>query len=216
MGYRKLSARPRHHAQAEGAIEAFKKASPRVWTRSRASRASTAGGVEVWFADEARIGQKNKITRRWAKRGTPAVGAAGPAHGLDLHLRRDLPRDRAKARASSCPGATPRRWACTWPRSPRGSRRASTPRCWSIRPDGTSRPGSTVPRQHHHRPAAREVPRAEPAGERLAVHARQLALQPRVPLLRRHRRSLLRRLEQARDQPWRIMSIGLRDWTRRS
>ena len=26
--------------------------------------------VEVWFADEARIGQKNKITRRWAKRGT--------------------------------------------------------------------------------------------------------------------------------------------------
>jgi hypothetical protein len=31
MGYRKLSARPRHHAQAEGAIDNFKKASPRVW-----------------------------------------------------------------------------------------------------------------------------------------------------------------------------------------
>lgn len=29
MGYRKLSARPRHHAQAEGAIEDFKKASQR-------------------------------------------------------------------------------------------------------------------------------------------------------------------------------------------
>jgi Winged helix-turn helix len=27
MGYRKLSARPRHHAQAEGAIEDFKKTS---------------------------------------------------------------------------------------------------------------------------------------------------------------------------------------------
>ena len=26
--------------------------------------------LEIWFADEARIGQKNKITRRWAKRGT--------------------------------------------------------------------------------------------------------------------------------------------------
>lgn len=26
--------------------------------------------VEVWFQDEARIGQKNKITRRWARRGT--------------------------------------------------------------------------------------------------------------------------------------------------
>jgi hypothetical protein len=24
----------------------------------------------VWFADEARIGQKNKITQRWARRGT--------------------------------------------------------------------------------------------------------------------------------------------------
>ena len=42
MGYRKLSARPRHHAQAEGAIEDFKKTSPRAWTRSRAQRSSTA------------------------------------------------------------------------------------------------------------------------------------------------------------------------------
>src|SRR5229473_2010550 len=39
MGYRKLSARPRHHAQAEGAIEAFKKTSPRRWRRSRTSMA---------------------------------------------------------------------------------------------------------------------------------------------------------------------------------
>lgn len=27
-------------------------------------------GIEVWFADEARVGQKNKITRRWARRGS--------------------------------------------------------------------------------------------------------------------------------------------------
>jgi hypothetical protein len=26
--------------------------------------------IEIWWQDEARIGQKNKITRRWAKRGT--------------------------------------------------------------------------------------------------------------------------------------------------
>ena len=39
MGYRKLSARPRHHAQAEGAIDLFKSASPPCWTRSRARRA---------------------------------------------------------------------------------------------------------------------------------------------------------------------------------
>src|ERR1700728_3909992 len=41
MGYRKLSARPRHHAQAEGAIEDFKKHSPRAWRKSRATRVST-------------------------------------------------------------------------------------------------------------------------------------------------------------------------------
>lgn len=39
MGYRKISARPRHHAQNEFAIEAFKKTSPPSWRRSgRASR----------------------------------------------------------------------------------------------------------------------------------------------------------------------------------
>ena len=35
MGYRKLSALPRHYAQAAGAIEDFKKASPRASTQSR-------------------------------------------------------------------------------------------------------------------------------------------------------------------------------------
>jgi transposase len=40
LGYRKLSARPRHHAQAAGAVEAFKKSSPRLWTKSRSRNAS--------------------------------------------------------------------------------------------------------------------------------------------------------------------------------
>ena len=42
MGYRKLSARPRHHAQAVGAIEDFKKTSPRAWMKSRTKRPSTS------------------------------------------------------------------------------------------------------------------------------------------------------------------------------
>ncbi len=45
MNYRKLSARPRHHAQADGAIDLFKTASQPVWTRSRARRASTPPGL---------------------------------------------------------------------------------------------------------------------------------------------------------------------------
>ena len=40
MGYRKLSARPRHHAQAEGAIADFKKSCPPAWTRSHVKTAS--------------------------------------------------------------------------------------------------------------------------------------------------------------------------------
>jgi transposase len=40
MNYRKLTARPRHHAQAEGAIEEFKKTSPRAWKRSPKAKAS--------------------------------------------------------------------------------------------------------------------------------------------------------------------------------
>jgi transposase len=34
MGFRKLSARPRHHAQDPEVLEAFKKTSPTVWRRS--------------------------------------------------------------------------------------------------------------------------------------------------------------------------------------
>ena len=41
MGFRKLSARPRHHEQREGAVEHFKKAFPRLWRRSRRLTAST-------------------------------------------------------------------------------------------------------------------------------------------------------------------------------
>src|SRR5262245_39257545 len=50
MGYRKLSARPRHYAQAAGAIEDFKKASPRAWTQSRVRRAVGIDTIEIWFA----------------------------------------------------------------------------------------------------------------------------------------------------------------------
>jgi transposase len=69
LGYVKLTARPRHHAQNEHAMEAFKRG-----LRCRAGKGPRepprGTPVEIWFQDEARVGQKNKITRRWAKRGT--------------------------------------------------------------------------------------------------------------------------------------------------
>lgn len=41
MGYRKLSARPRHHAQDPAAANAFKKPSPPAWRRSRRPSAAS-------------------------------------------------------------------------------------------------------------------------------------------------------------------------------
>jgi len=55
--------------------------------------------LEIWWQDEARVGQKNSITRRWAKRGTRPVatkdqrtksvwifGAICPARGVGAAL----------------------------------------------------------------------------------------------------------------------------------
>ena len=69
MGFRKISARPRHHAQNELPVEAFKKGSQPNWRRSVPPLPANTP-IELWWQDEAGIGQKNKITRRWAKRGT--------------------------------------------------------------------------------------------------------------------------------------------------
>jgi transposase len=38
LGYRKLSARPRHHAKSEQAVAVFKKSFPRVWRRLQPTR----------------------------------------------------------------------------------------------------------------------------------------------------------------------------------
>ena len=61
-----------------------------------ASHEADGQPLEIWFADEARIGQKNKITRRWAKRG------ARPSAPRDLrtasaYLRGDLPGARQRS-----------------------------------------------------------------------------------------------------------------------
>ena len=69
LGYRKLSARPRHYAPNPEALEAFKKGLPATLEVIRAGL-PTGTPLELWWQDEARVGQKNKIARRWARRGT--------------------------------------------------------------------------------------------------------------------------------------------------
>src|SRR5216683_239795 len=122
-----------------------------------------------------------------------ALGAARSAHSLGLHLRRHLPGPRERR----------------WPR----------PATLQYRRDGAAsggnlanrdtgrpcrsaaRPGrlaplrqARYPRQHHPDAAAAQIARTQPGRKYLAVHARQLALQPRLRLPR----ALLLRLERAR------------------
>ena len=70
LGYVKLTARPRHHAQDTAALEDFKKKGFATAVAKLRARLLQGTVIEIWFQDEARVGQKNKITRRWAKRGT--------------------------------------------------------------------------------------------------------------------------------------------------
>ena len=70
LGFRKLSARPRHHEQADGAIEDFKKKFPEALAAIAEAKAIDLAKIEIWFGDEARVGQKTKLTRRWAPRGS--------------------------------------------------------------------------------------------------------------------------------------------------
>ncbi|WP_184250698.1 IS630 family transposase [Novosphingobium chloroacetimidivorans] len=69
MGYRKLSARPRHHGQRSEDIAVFKKGFPARLAQIR-RRLPKETRIELWWQDEARVGQKTLLTRRWAKRGT--------------------------------------------------------------------------------------------------------------------------------------------------
>ena len=62
LGYVKLTARPRHHAQKKTALEAFKKGGCLGCSRDPGHPVAGAQ-IENWFQDEARVGQKNTITR---------------------------------------------------------------------------------------------------------------------------------------------------------
>ena len=141
------------------------------------------------------MGQKNKITRRWAKRGTRPSAPKDQRTASAYIFGAICPRDgkgaalvmlRCDTEAMNLHLAEIATQTAGRPcRAPRRSGRLA-----SLRPPDRAA-------QHHAHPIAGKVPGAEPAGKRLAVHARQLALEPHLQILRPNRRPLLRRLEQA-------------------
>ena len=194
LGFAKISARPRHYAQNELAVEAFKKNFPAELAKIRA-RLPKGVEIELWWQDEARIGQKNKLTRRWARRGTRPraprdqrtewayiFGAICPAKGKGTGLV--MPWCDTDAMAAHLIEIS----AAVDPRRPCGADRRSGRLALDAQ--------AGDPRQHHRPGAAATIARVEPGGECLAIHARQLVVEPDLQILRRHRRAVLPSLEQ--------------------
>ena len=170
-GFAKISARPRHYAQNELAVEAFKKNFPAELAKIRA-RLPKGVEIELWWQDEARIGQKNKLADGpdvARARGRPATSAPnGP-----ISSARSVPR-RGRAPGWSCtptPWRPPHRDQCR-----RRSRRPAVLIVESGRLALDAQAGD--PRQHHRPGAAATIARVEPGGECLAIHARQLVVEP--------------------------------------
>ena len=85
---RRLTVRPRHPKSDPEAQEAFKKTSPR---RLRPIPEHARGKpLEIWFQDEARVGQQGTLTRIWAKRGS-RPRAPRDTRRMGLSLRGGLP-----------------------------------------------------------------------------------------------------------------------------
>ena len=59
--------------------------------------------IEVWFEDEARIGQKTKITRRWAKRGTRPVALCDQRTASAYIFGAICPQDGKERSPGHCP-----------------------------------------------------------------------------------------------------------------
>ena len=93
MGYRKLSARPRHHAQRDGAIDEFKKISPRAWKKSRGKGRRCARHRNLVRRRGARWPEEQAHQALGETR-LSAVRAQGSAHRLDIYFRRDLAQGR--------------------------------------------------------------------------------------------------------------------------
>lgn len=69
LNFSHVSARPKAYNQDAEAMAAFKTTLPLRVTEVR-EKLAPCTPIEVWFQDEMRVDQKNKLTYRWAKKGS--------------------------------------------------------------------------------------------------------------------------------------------------
>ena len=62
--------RPKAYKQDAEAMERFKKKEFTACVAEVRVKLSPSTPIEVWFQDEMRVGQKNKLTYRWARKGS--------------------------------------------------------------------------------------------------------------------------------------------------
>src|SRR5215210_1886922 len=194
MNYRKLSARPHHHAKSEAAVAAFKKL-PRPCGGTCEGRGPRQADRDLVRGRGAGRAEEQDHPALGQTRHAP-VSPQGPENAVRLHLRGHLSGRGQRSRA--CPAPLHHRRHDLAPEGDRAGRRArsSCPRpCGS---GGLAPVQETCgPGQHHPCAAPGQGARVEPRREHLAIHARELVVEPDLHLLPRHPRSLLRRLEQA-------------------
>ena len=84
--------------------------------------------IEVWFQDEARVGQKNKIPRRWAERGT-RPSAPHDQRTKSAYIFGGICPQEGKATGLVLPFCNTDTMNRIWPRYPCASPQAPTPWC---------------------------------------------------------------------------------------
>jgi hypothetical protein len=69
LNFSHISVRPRHRKADKDAQQAHKKTSASL-LRMRSQRPARGKPIELWWQDEARVGQQGTLTYIWAKRGS--------------------------------------------------------------------------------------------------------------------------------------------------
>ena len=205
LGFAKISARPRHYAQNELAVEAFKKNFPAELAKIRA-RLPKGVEIELWWQDEARIGQKNKLPMPDVARarGRPATSAP------NVYLRRDLSREGERRRAGHAlvrhrrHGGAPHRDQC---------RRRSRRPCgaivdqagWHLTPKLAIPDNITVLALPPRSPELNPVENVWQSRDNWLSNRIFKSYEDIVALCCQAWNNLI-------DQPWKIMSLGMRKW----
>ncbi len=194
LGFSHLSARPKAYKQDAEAMDASKKLCRTRGGSPRETRARHTGRSLVPGRDAGRPEEQAQLSLGQKRLTSP--GHPRSTHPINLSIRCGMPRTRNRSRPRAA-SVQHRGYAASSRRDrheghPRRSRRShprSSRLAWRKRPRGSKK---------YLAPAvAAASTRAQQSRKHLAVHASELAVEQNLQILRRHRRSLLLRLEYA-------------------